>query len=55
MILVLLDIFGFKVLCYLIVFGYSDFLEGYVEVLLDNVCVLKENFLLGEGRGFEIV
>lgn len=55
MVLVLLDIFGVKIECMLLVFNCYDVLEGYGEVLFMNVCVLKENIIVGFGCGFEIV
>lgn len=55
MILVLVDIFGVKIFCLLLVFGYDDVLYGYVEVLFENVWVFYENVIFGEGCGFEIV
>lgn len=55
MILVLMDMFGLKIVCLFNVFGFYDVLEGYVEILFINVWVLKFNILLGEGCGFEIV
>lgn len=50
-----MDIFGVIVVWLMFVMGYYDEFVGYVEVEFNNVCVLVDNLLLGEGRGFEIV
>lgn len=50
-----MDIKGVIIVCLMVVMGYYDEFIGYVEVLFENVCVLVENLLFGEGCGFEIV
>jgi alkylation response protein AidB-like acyl-CoA dehydrogenase len=48
------DTSGVSVLRLLSAFGYDDASLGHMEVLLENVHVPVKNFLLGEGRGFEV-
>ena len=53
-ILVPIDTPGVKILGAMHVFGEDHAPRGHMHLKFDNVRVLKENMLLGEGRGFEI-
>jgi acyl-CoA dehydrogenase len=53
-ILVPLETPGVNILGPMHVFGHDEAPHGHMHIKLDNVCVPKENILLGPGRGFEI-
>ncbi|MFT7265947.1 MAG: acyl-CoA dehydrogenase [Halioglobus sp.] len=53
-ILVPMDTPGLEILGAMEVFGEDHAPYGHMHLRFDNVRVLKDNMLLGEGRGFEI-
>ena len=54
MVLVPMDSKGIRIVRPMTVMGYADAPHGHAEMYFDDVEVPVENFVLGEGRGFEI-